>query len=135
MTRTLAMSALLLTACTAGEPEVEFVATPLTEAEWRSWSRPGVESAHRHITVRRTMNTPSWCRHLDAEVVRTGRELVLRITSTESDGPCPPGEGLWGYMAQIQNLDAGRYRLEVIHTYAADKKPPELVLRHQVVVE
>lgn len=135
MIRALTICLVLAASCARSEPEVEFVATALTEAEWESWSRAGIKSAHHEITVRRTMRTPSWCRHLDATVLRTTSELVLRITSEETDDPCPAGEGLWGYMALIRNLDPGRYQLRVVHTYADDRRPSEVVLRHQVVVE
>ena len=135
MYRPLAICVLLLGACTAPQAEVEFVATRLSQEEWQAWSRPGVESAHRHVTVRRTFETPSWCRHLDADLARTGRELVLRVTSAVAEGDCPPGGGLWGYMALIGNLEPGAYSLSVIHTHLDDRKPPERVLQHQVVVE
>ena len=135
MFRPLAICLLLLGACTAPEAEVEFVATRLSREEWEAWSRPGVESAHRHVTVRRTFATSSWCRHLDADLARTGRELTLRVSADAVDEDCPAGAGLWGYMALIGNLEPGRYTLTVIHTHLADRIPPERVLQHEVVVE
>ena len=135
MIRISAICLSLLVACTSAEPEVEFAATPLSPAEWESWSHAGVRSAHHEITVRRTMRTPDWCRHLDASSVLTGSDLVLRVSATEGEGPCPPGEGLWGYMAVVRNLRSGRYNLRVVHTDAAGGTRPEVVLRHQVLVE
>lgn len=135
MIRISALSLSLLAACTSAEPEVEFVATPLSPVEWESWSHAGVRSAHHEITVRRTIRTPTWCRELDASSVLTGSDLVLRVAATEDEGPCPPGEGLWGYMAVVRNLRSGRYNLRVVHTDAAGGKRPEVVLRHQVLVE
>lgn len=132
--RRVATPILLLLAGCASEPEVELAATRLNEAEWRSWSRPGVESAHRHITIRRAIRTPA-CRHLDAQVVRTGRELTLRVAATPVDPPCAASDTLWGYMAVIQNLDPGQYRLSVLHSFPSDAMRPETVLRHQVIVE
>lgn len=125
----------LAPACDERAPEVEFAATALTPAEWDTWEQAGIKSAHHEITVRRTMRTPSWCRHLDATGVRSGNELTLRVMATKVEEECPPGEGLWGYLAVIKDLPSGRYDLRVVHTYATPGRSAETVLRHPVLVE
>lgn len=124
----------LLLGCDRSDPEVEFAATRLSDAEWQTWSGAGVESAHRHITIRRAIQTPP-CRHLEPELIRTGSDLTLRVSAESVGPPCPARDTLWGYMAMIQNLEAGTYDLTVLHTSTADAVGHEVVLRHQVVVE
>lgn len=126
---------LALAACAAPALEVEFAETPLTSAEVAAWSRAGVRSAHHEVTVRRTMRTPSWCRDLEADAVRTGSDVTLRVKSTATSGECPPGEATWGYVAEIRGLAPGRYNLRVLHTYDDARRSPEVVLTHPVLVE
>jgi hypothetical protein len=126
---------LLLAACSDPPLEVEFAETPLTVAEKAAWSRAGVRSAHQEITVRRTITTPSWCRDLEADAIRTGSDVTLRVKASETQDECPPGEGLWGYVAEIRGLKRGRYNLRVIHTFADPRRPSEVVLAHPILVE
>ena len=126
---------LLLAACSERPLEVEFAETPLTATEMAAWSRAGIRSAHQEITVRRTMETASWCRDLEADAVRTGSDVTLRVKASETQDKCPPGEGLWGYVAEIHGLKRGRYNLRVVHTFADPRRPSEVVLTHPVVVE
>jgi hypothetical protein len=116
-------------------PEVDFAATPLTPAEVETWSSAAIRSAYHEITVRRTITTASWCRLLDADAVRTGSEITLRVVARETGGDCPPGEGTWGYIAVIHDLPSGRYDLRVVHTLAAPGRTSRVVLRHPVLVE
>jgi hypothetical protein len=134
---TLAALALLVVSCTASEPEVEFIATPLSVDEWNTWSHAGVQSAHREITVRRTIRTPSACRTLDADVAQVGHEITLRIVARKAkeDGCSSAGEGLFGYMAVLRGLRPGRYDLRVVHVFANPDRPAEVALRHSVLVE
>lgn len=126
---------LLLGACAEESLEVEFAEAPLTPAELAAWSRAGVRSAHQEITVRRTITTPSWCRDLEADAVRTGNDVTLRVKASETREECPPGEGLWGYLAEIRGLRRGRYNLRVVHTFADPRRASEVVLTHPIVVE
>lgn len=126
---------LLMSACSERRLEVEFAETALTAEEMALWSRAGIRSAHDEISVRRTMRTPSWCRDLEAEAVRVGNEVTLRVMAIETDDDCPPGEGLWAYVAEIRGLRRGEYTLRVVHTYADPRRPSEVVLKHPVVVE
>lgn len=126
---------LALAACSEPALEVEFAETPLTPAELAAWSRAGVRSAHQEITVRRTMTTPSWCRDLEADAVRTGSDVTLRVKAVQTEDACPPGEGTWGYVAEVRGLPRGRYNLRVVHTYVDSRRPAEVVLTHPVLVE
>ncbi|HEV2148897.1 MAG TPA: hypothetical protein VGR37_15940 [Longimicrobiaceae bacterium] len=129
------LAVLLTAAACRPAPEVEFVATPLSPAEVEAWSAAAIRSAHHEITVRRTITTGSWCRTLNADAVRTGSEITLRVVAREAGDDCPPGEGTWGYMAIIRDLPSGRYDLRVVHTFATPGRPSRLVLRHPVLVE
>lgn len=135
MRPTLALCLLVAAACGGSTPDVDFVATPLTPAEAESWEKAGIRSAHHEITVRRTFRTPTWCRELEADAVRTASDVTLRVMALRSDDPCPPGEGVWGYMAVIHDLAPGRYDLRVVHTYDTPGRPSEVVLSHSVLVE
>ena len=126
---------LLLGACAEQPLEVEFAETPLTAGEMAGWSAAGVRSAHHEISVRRTIVTPSWCRDFEADVVRTASDVTLRIHALETQEDCPPGEGMWGYLAEIRGLKRGRYNLRVVHTFVDRQRPSELVLTHPIVVE
>jgi hypothetical protein len=137
MSRYFTIAGLMLMSCTASRPEVEFVATPLSADEWRTWSQAGVQSAHQEITIRRTIRTPSACRTLDAAVAQVGDEVTLRVMArkTEGNGCNPAEEGLFGYIAVVRGLRPGRYDLRVVHVFADPKRPAQEVLRHSVLVE
>ena len=126
---------LLAASCSDWALEVEFAETPLTAGDAGAWAQPMVQSANGEITVRRTMVTPSACRELDAELVRTGSDLTLRVTSREAGTGCPAGEGRWGSVAEIHGLRRGSYNLQVVHTYADPRRPSEVVLRQPIFVE
>ena len=130
-----ALCLLVAAACDASTPDVDFVAAPLTPAEAESWEKAGIWSAHHEITVRRTLRTPTWCRELEGDAVRTASAVTLRVMAHPSEDPCPPGEGVWGYMAVIHDLAPGRYDLRVVHTDAAPGGRAEVALSHSVLVE
>lgn len=132
--RCIMIGLLSLGACTAQSPEVEFAETPITSAEVGAWSAVTVRSAHREISVRRTITTSSWCRDLEADVVQAGSDVVLRVSATATEEECPPGEGLWGYLAEIRGLPPGRYNLRVVHNFADRRRPSEVVLNQPVAV-
>lgn len=126
---------LSLGACTARAPDVEFAATPITPAEISAWSAVTVRIAHREITVRRTITTSEGCRDLEADVVHAGSDVVLRVSATATGEECPPGEGLWGYLAEIRGLPPGRYNLRVVHNFADRQRASEVVLSQPVAVQ
>lgn len=125
---------LLAAACTGPSMEVEFAEAPLTPAEMAAWRGPVVRTASGEITIRGVMETPSWCRELVADAVQAGSEVTLRVSSSESEGECPPGAGMWSYVAEIRDLARGNYTLRVVHAFADARRPSELVLTQPVVV-
>lgn len=128
---------LAILGCSESEPRLEFAAVPLSPEEWQAWSRAGVKSAAREITVRRTMRTPSACRTLSGAAAKSAGAITLRVMSREdADGDCDPAEdGLFGYTAVISGVRPGRYELRVVHVFADLRRPPETVLQHSVLVE
>lgn len=124
-----------LAACTERSLEVEFAETPITRAEVDSWTAVTVRSAHHEVLVRRTMETASWCRDLEADVVQTGSDVTLRVSAMKSHDACPAGQGLWGYLAEIRGLRPGRYNLRAVHTFADPARPSAVSLTQAVVVD
>lgn len=127
---------MLLAGCSLGEPEVEFVATPLTAAEADAWSQAGIRSAHHEITVRRIIEVAGPCRVFDADAVRMTDEVTLRVSARLDEEDCEaPDAQRFGYLAVIRGLKPGRYQLRVLHAYADPRRRSEVVLEHPVMVE
>lgn len=129
------LALLVCTACSEHALEVQFAEVPLSAAERAEWAQPGVRSAHHEITVRRTMDTPTWCHDLEAEAVRVGSLVNLRVMATRTEEPCPSGAGRWAYIAEISGLRPGAYTLEVVHTVQPSAERSRVVLRHPILVE
>lgn len=136
--RALVISGLLAgVACDGGahSPDVVIEATAIAPELARGESLAAVESGHHEIRVRRTMAVPDGCRTLSGDVVRTGNTLTLRVIAHPAAGePCEPAESYLAYTATLQSLRPGRYDLRVVHAYASDRRAPEVVMEHPIVV-
>jgi hypothetical protein len=136
--RALVISGLLAgVACDGGAHSADVVieATPVAPERARGESFAALESGHHEIRVRRTMAVPDACRTLSGDLVRTGNLLTLRVIAHPGAGePCERAESYLAYTATILGLRPGRYDLRVVHANASDRRAPEVVLEHPIVV-
>lgn len=136
--RALVVSGLLAgVACDGGARHADVVieAAPLSPERARGESLAAVESGHHEIRIRRSMAVPDGCRTLSADLVSTGGTLTLRVIARPAAGePCERAESYLAYTATIRGLGPGVYDLRVVHAYASDRRAPEVVLEHPIVV-
>jgi hypothetical protein len=119
-----------------GDPAaVAIEASPLEPERARGESVAALESGHHEIRVRRTIAVPDRCRTLSGDLARTGSNLTLRVIARPTEeGRCARVESYLAYTATIEGLAPGQYNLRVIHAYASERRPTEVVLEHPVVV-
>ena len=94
---------------------LDFRATPLESDQRTEWSVARLESGHHRVTLRRAVEVASNCDDLDADLLRTAGNLMLRVReSAEPSGPT--ARTPCGYTAVIDEIPSGRYSLRVVHT-------------------
>lgn len=92
---------------------LDFRAEPLGTEELSEWSVARLESGDHRVTVRHTAEAARSCGDLEAELLRMGQDLTLRIRDSVRGGgngqPC-------GYTAVMDRIPSGRYLLRIVHS-------------------
>lgn len=106
---------------------LDFRAEPLGAEELSEWSVARLESGDHRVTVRHAAEAARSCEDLEAELLRTGRDLTLRIRDSARGGskgqPC-------GYTAVMDRIPSGRYSLRVVHS-GSTRRPGAPVMMDQ----
>ncbi len=94
---------------------LDFQATPLESEQRTEWSVVRLESGQHRVTYRRAVEVASDCDGLDAELLRTADNLMLRVRESADSGS--RGAGIpCGYTAVIDEIPSGRYTFRVVHS-------------------
>jgi hypothetical protein len=143
-----AMTALVASACATTEvtgptvptsesrvASLEFSAAAVSPGQSEQEPFVRVEGGAGRIVVEARLNTPDPCRTLSAELTGSTAEPVLEVTVRPSGAEaCIQMIGTFQYQAAIRGLNAGTYRLKVVHTYASTGWPRSTVADQQVQV-
>lgn len=123
----LLVSTLLGCADSLDSVSLDFRAEPLGVEELREWSVARLESGDHRVTVRHAAEAASRCEDLEAELLRTGHDLTLRIR--DSAGGYGNGQSC-GYTAVMDRIPSGRYSLRVVHS-GPTRRPGARVMMDQ----
>lgn len=134
-------SALLLAACatsTSPQPEdVPFVVAPVhgPGAPAGATNPPTVRVRDGGLEVLGIISTPSPCHDIDAELRRDARTLAI-VVSARDDGSeaCIAVLGEFAYAVDVDDLEAGAWRVVVTHAIPGTGWPTTTVLDAEVEV-
>lgn len=129
---------LLAAACATGYDRAPEAALEVLDREPGTEEPPeaAVETEAGNLVVTGSLTAPDPCRDMGARVIPRGDELVLRVDVLPPDeaGACAQVLARYRYRAALLNLEDGRYRLTVIHTYQASGRAPDTVFAAREVV-
>ena len=131
-------SLLLLAGCgSSTSPEQPaFVVAPAQspEAPEGATNPPTVRVREGGLEVLGTLSTPQPCYDFDASLERDGRRLAITVTARGQGGGCIDVIAYFAYAVNVDDLEAGRYRVTVTHSYPGTGWPTTQVLDAEVAV-
>lgn len=94
---------------------LDFRAEPIEAESVREWSVSQIEPGYHRVRVRRSVEAVGDCQQLDADLLRTGRDLTLRVRDS-GVGAEDASPTSCGYTAVIDGVPPGQYTLRVVHS-------------------
>lgn len=129
---------LLAAACATGYDRAPEAALQVLDREPGTEAPPeaDVETEAGNLVVTGSLTAPDPCRDMGARVIPRDDELVLRVDvlPPDEEGACAQVLARYRYRAVLLNLEDGRQRLTVIHTYQASGRAPDTVFTAREVV-
>ena len=117
----LALGAATSCAAPAERATLRIDARRISREAARGETSAAVESGRHTIQVRRTIRLPDPCRRLSGDLRETGAELTLEVVAEPDGRRCAKVESYLAYVAQVGDLDPGRYDLRVVHAYPEER--------------
>lgn len=106
---------------------LDFRADPIEAESVREWSVSQIEPGYHRVRVRRMVEAAGDCQQLDAALLRTGRDLTLRVRASGVSGKDSTLTSC-GYTAVIDRVPSGHYTLRVVHSGLTSRSGPRVVL-------
>lgn len=110
------LSGCILDAFGPDSPALSFHAAPAPRTDLIQTGTTA-EGGDGSVSLRGRIGTPNPCQKVTGEVRRSGTTLELKVTARSTGGMCIQEPGVFGYTGTITRLDAGEYRLRVVHQH------------------
>jgi hypothetical protein len=95
---------------------------------------PDARGEQGRIEVEGSIGTPVPCYRVEGSATRDGSDLTLRVSATAMDVVCATVVATFGYEAAITGLEAGDYRVRIIHSWPGRSINDQRVLDRVVTV-
>lgn len=116
-----------------GSMSLDFAAEPLGTERAKEWAVARTRTGDHRVSVRHQLRSPGPCREVQAELLRTGSVLTVRVLAPPDGGEAGDGQ-VCGYTATIHGLPSGRYTLRVVHTGEEGGRTAKVVVDHPLHV-